>query len=281
MSPVAGGAIVPGAPLLLREVSPDQPAGSRAAVEQLRGAVGAVLHGLPDAQAILLLIPGPRGVYDRARADLRPLGIDAPEVEVSVARDLLPAITRLTQLRLFRNEPLSPELTVLIRLLAEHRPDVPVAAVSVPGTAESEVLSATGAALAEAAYETGTTVSVLVAGDLSAGLHERSPAYLVEGAQDWDDALVADLRVSDWGAIGARGRDEAAQVHARGWAPLVALGGLARASGLETDDVSYHAPLGVGGVVARLAATQRPGRRPEQVAQPRVGVLPTTGDPRG
>lgn len=281
MSPVAGGAIVPGAPLLLREASRGQPAEGREAVGAAREAVHRVVDRLPDAQAVLLVAAGPRGVYDRARADLRPLGIDAPSLEAPIARELLPVITRLTQFRQFRDEPLSVELTVLVRLLAMHRPELPVAAVSVPAGADPQVLAATGAALAEAVFETRVAVSTLVAGDLSAGLHERSPGHRIEGARAWDDAVVRDLRASDWDALGVDGREEATRVQARGWAPLVALGGLARAAGLRTDDVSYHEPAGVGGVVARLVAVERPTRRREQLAGSRAGVLHATGDPRG
>ncbi len=252
---VCGAAAVSGAPVLLPEAAPRLPAADRAAVERLRAHTHAVLAGLPDCDVTVLVASGPRAVHDRARASLRPLGVVAHDVTLPVDADLVAHVTRLTQYPLALGGDLDVTMSVLARLVHAVRGSVPVLPLSLAPTTDGHVLVSVGASIVEALRDAGCRAAVVVAGDLSAALDVSSPRYLVDGAPDWDRRLVAAVREGDTDAVARLGPDEAARVHAHGWAPLAALAGVAAASRLQVvgDTVEHDTTRGVGRLTARFA----------------------------
>jgi aromatic ring-opening dioxygenase LigB subunit len=120
----------------------------------------------------------------------------------------------------------------------------------VPANTSAEALDGVAAGLQGAARSVGRAVALVAAGDLSAGLDVNSPAYRVEGADDFDRRAVAALRAGDHAALAELGPAEARRVHARGWGSLVI------ASRLDPEPatgerVRYSTVRGVGQVVLR------------------------------
>lgn len=248
---LVGGAIVPGAPLLLPTASPGQPAAIVEQVAALRSDVRDALHALPDADAIVLVGAGRAGLFRDAEASLAPLGVRGASASAPVAADLLADVARVTRYPVLPQTPLGPDLSVLVLLLHEIC-EIPVVPVTVPADAAADGLVHVGAGLAEAAR--GTTAALVGTGDLAATLTTASPGYLVEDAERWDQRLLAAFRDRGLDALARLGPADAARVRARSWAPLVVAAAAARAEGLAAARVRYHAPRGVGQLVAELRA---------------------------
>lgn len=279
---LVGAAAVPAAPLLVEQVSPDQPDAVRGPVARLREQVREVLSSLPPADVTVLVASGTRGVHDSACATFAPLGVHGAEVELPVVTEVVEHLSRLTQYPMLRGDRLDLGHSVLVRLLRQACGLVPVVALRVPSGTEAEVLVSVGASIDEAVEDAGTTANVVVASDLSAALDETSPRYLAEGAQEWDARAVEAVRGGDLRPLVELGPDEAGRVHATGWAPLVVLHGACAAAGLVPEFVAYEVPRGVGELVA-LCRDSRDGHRrySSNRREPLEGVLPRTGDPRG
>ncbi|MGH3442649.1 MAG: hypothetical protein ACRDUY_11530 [Nitriliruptorales bacterium] len=286
-------AVVPAAPLLLPEVSPDQPPGVREGVEELRGVTRRCLERLPPADAYVLVAAGPRGIYDRAEASLAPVGVPDVAAELPTSDELLEHLPRLTQYPVLRGVPLDVSHAVLAMLLHEVRGSVTTLPVSAPPGADFDVLVSVGAAIAEAGRDADLTVAVVCAGDLSAALHEHSPAGFVDGAPRWDEAVLGLFRDGDLAGLRDLGPEESTRVHALGWAPLTIAHGACAAGRLKPGAPTYLAPRGVGELVAAcLPRGDGESGRPTTDADAdtgrftrertgREGVVPRTGDPRG
>lgn len=208
------------------------------------------LARLPAADVVVVLDTGPRGIHQRVRADLGPLGIDAPPTDLPVPGDLIATATRITQYPLVSSGPLPVSTAVLALLVEATLGSVPLVVTTVPAKAAGDMLSHVGAGLVEAIRGSDVTGVVLASGDLSAGLHEASPAYVVPGAADWDGELEAAVGAHDIERLQALGPDRAREAAARSWAAIVAAHGAFAAARLRPADVAYHAPLGVGQLVA-------------------------------
>jgi hypothetical protein len=209
------------------------------------------LRGLEDVDTVILLAAGDEAlVHDANQATLASYG--HPEVRTDLAHDeeLLSAVSARGQIPRVRDDRLDGDLAVLAILATTVAPDVCLLSVTVPAGAGAGALSATAAGLTGAADSTDRRVAVVAAGDLAATLDTTSPGYLVEGAVDWDAAAVAALRAGDVEAMAALGPDGAGQVQARGWAPLAVLLTVARKQQHTFGEVTYHAPRGVGQLVA-------------------------------
>lgn len=254
MSVVSGAAIIPTAPVLLPEVSPDQPAEDRETVEVVREEVADTFNRLPHADVVVLLAAGPRGVHRRAVSSLRPLGITVDDLELAVDETLVPHTTRLTQYPLALGGSLPVTHAVMVRLVAQHLGRVPVLPVSVDPNTDGDVLVNIGASLVEALRDAHRTAIVIAAGELSACLTEKSPGYLVDGAHETDQELVDAVAQRDIEALAGLGPEEAARVRADGWAPIAVLGGVVAAGRLSLDSPPVYDLLrGVGRIHARYA----------------------------
>lgn len=284
MTGVVGAAAIPAAPLLVPGASTGMPEDVRGEVERLRAASFETLRGLPHGDVHVLVATGPRGIHDRAAASLAPLGVPHVEAELPAATEMIEDLSRLTQYPMFRGDPLGIAHSVLALLVREARGEVEVLPVSVPPGVEFDVLVAVGASISEAAEDAERDVSVICQADLSAALHPDSPRHVVDGAREWDEAVLDAVRERKLRGLRELGPDEAMRVEAPGWAPLAVLHGVCASARLEVDGRAYGAPRGVGQLVVRCL-DHRPGDTDRfqivRPGDPYGGVVPRTGDRRG
>lgn len=260
---IVGAAIIPSAPLLVPGVSATLPSG----VGKVCDAIDAALESLPPCDTVVLVAaarPGEggsgQGLYDVTDATLA--GVSRPDVarRCPIDRGAVERISRVSQYPLYRGHSLPLELAVLALLTGGKGPFVPMA---VPRHASFDALSATGVAIAEAfagrcegsgqppGGQDEPRAIVIAAGDLSAGLDERSPLHVVEGARDWDARVVDVVDSGRLGGLGGLGPDEAARVGALAWAPMAVLHGAAARAKIGLVRRHYSAPRGVGYLVAQ------------------------------
>jgi hypothetical protein len=251
-------AAVPAAPLLLPRVSPRQPEPSRDAVAALRADVAALLAALPRVATIVLLAAGDDAtVADGGCVDLAGSGHPQVTLDVPVDRSLLAAIATRTSAPRIRADRLQGDLAILAALIDATGAGTSIVPMTVARNAGVATLGGAASGVASAVAATGRDVAVLAAGDLSATRELTSPGYLVEGATAFDDAVHAAVRSGDRATLEALGPAEATRVAARGWAPLVVLGRVARAAGLTVAQTSLVAPRGVGQLLASSEAWSR------------------------
>jgi AmmeMemoRadiSam system protein B len=248
---VAAVAVVPAAPLVLPAASPDQPAVLREPVAALRAAAADALGHL-GARTVVLLATGDEPLlHDAAMATLASYGLPHVTAELDIAEELLTSIAARGQAPRVRSERLDGDLAVLALQLLAVVPDARVVPMSVPGVANADALSAMATGLEAAITDHGEPVAVVAAGDLAATLDTTSPGYLVEGATRWDEEATAAIAASDPTALAALGPEGAQRFQARGWAPLTVLVAVASSADRPLTHTDYHAPKGVGQLVAR------------------------------
>jgi hypothetical protein len=232
--PLVRAAIIPAAPLLVPGMSATLPDN----VAEVCRAMDDALTRLATAEcAVLVAVADKPGVYDHAEASLA--GFGRPDLATCLrVASWQPEAPR-------RQGPLPPGLAVLALLLGDRAPVVPI---SVNARATAHCLAASGAAIASSLPGQGV---LLAAGDLSAGLGERSPRFQVEGAAAWDKAVVAAVDAQRPEQLAALGPAEAHRVAALSWAPIVVAQAACIAAGLRLRVSHYSAPRGVGYLVAR------------------------------
>lgn len=240
--PLLGAASIPSAPVLLEDVG----RGVGSAVTQVRTTVARTVACLPETDVVVLVASGQAALHDTAVVDLR--GIGHPQVAriLDACPPAVAALSRITQYPRVRRPRLPLDLAVLA-LLVDRR--APVVALEVPPTAEFAVLAALGTSIVQALEESGLTGAVVVAGDLSAGLHDGSPLAARPHAADWDARVVDLFRRGASAGLADLGPEAAQDVGARSWAPLCVLHGAAAAASLELSVRRYSAPRGVGYLV--------------------------------
>jgi hypothetical protein len=240
---IVGAAIVPTAPLLVAGVSPTMPEG----VQRVASAATAVLDRLDPVDATVLLAAGDDAVHDASRASLAPIGRPDITREVTICREALEPVAEALHHPSQPAAELPLALSVQAMLFNRTPPIVPV---SCDAGQAFEELAARGAAIADALGGTQLRVGFVAAGDLSAGLQERSPLYRVDRAIFWDEQAAA--AVDDGRLDGLRwlGPDEAHRVGALGWAPMAVLHGALATTKLGMVVRHYSAPRGVGYLVA-------------------------------
>jgi hypothetical protein len=242
---------VPSAPLLLPAVSPAQPPELAAEVAALREDVAGALRVLSDVDTVILLAAGDEAlVHDASRATLACYGHPGVSAELAHDEELLSAVAARGQIPRVRDDRLDGDLAVLAMLVTSTARHVCLLSVTVPRAAGPHALAATAGGLSGAAASTTRRVAVVATGDLAATLGTSSPGYLVEGADAWDAAAVEAFRTGDAEGMAALGPEDATRVQARGWAPLAVLLAIAKQQQHGFAEVSYHAPRGVGQLVA-------------------------------
>ena len=240
---IVGAAVLPTAPLLVPGVSATLPHG----VPRVLDAVDAAVDALPAADVTVLVAGGDGCVHARARASLRGIGRADITLEAHVAAEAAAEVAAATGLPLDDAVPLPLDLAVLALHLGDA---APVVAVTVPAGDPFESLTAIGTSIAEALADPDLRVCVVAAGDLSAGLTERSPLHLVSGAIFWDEQAVAAVDSGRLQGLARLGPEEARRVGARAWAPLTVLHGVTARVKVGMVVRHYSAPRGVGYLVA-------------------------------
>jgi len=240
--PLLGAASIPSAPLLVEGVG----RGAGTAVERLRTAVDRTVTDLPQADVVVLVAAGQAALHDTAAVDLQ--GIGQPQITrvLDACPPAIAALSRITQYPRVRRPRLPLDLAVLALLVDRAVPLVPL---EVPSSAEFTVLTALGTSIVQALEEASLTGTLVVAGDLSAGLHEGSPLAARPHAADWDAGVVDLFARGASSGLADLGPEAADGVGARGWAPLCVLHGAAAAAALELSVRHYTAPRGVGYLV--------------------------------
>jgi hypothetical protein len=234
---LVGAAIIPTAPLLVPGVSTALPNG----IAEVRRAMNDALMRLDHAELALLVAAGEPGTYRNAEASLA--GFGRPDLAIS-----LRAAEWWAEPPPLQQGPLPPGLAVLALLFGNRTPVIPI---SVDACSPTHRLASSGAATATKCQERAV---LLAAGDLSAGLDERSPRHRVEGAVAWDKAVVAAVDTQQPERLAALGPAEARRVAALGWAPIVVAQAACMAAGLRLRVRHYSAPRGVGYLIAMTDA---------------------------
>lgn len=93
-------------------------------------------------------------------------------------------------------------------------------------------------------------VSLVVMGDGSSTLTEKSPGYVVPGAKEWNSAVAKALATADRDALLALTAQDAAEFGAAGLVPWWVLAGAARDGPWHGELLVDVAPYGVGYLVA-------------------------------
>lgn len=240
---LVGAAVLPSAPLLVPGIAATLPDG----VARVCDAVDVVVERLPDHQAVLLVAAGDGwGAYSSADASLASIGRPDVARRGTLDRELLDRLSgELGWPVAGRGLPL--DLGVLALLLGTPPPLV---GLSVPADAPFEELADAGREVAGVLTDGAGTVVVVSAGDLSAGLGERSPLHAVEGAPEFDGCVVGAVDGGRLDALERLGPERAREVGARGWAPMSLLHGVLQRSKLGLVRRLYAAPRGVGYLVA-------------------------------
>jgi hypothetical protein len=244
---IVGAAIVPTAPLLIPGASATLPPG----IAEVCDAIDGVLDGLPDHDVVILLAGAAQGhLYDEASASLAGVGLSGVAMSAPIEGGVVDRLSGLVQYPVHRGEPLPLDLAVLTMLVGGTRPLVPI---DVPSGAAFDALAAVGVGVAAAVDAPDLRAVIVSAGDLSAGLDERSPLHLVEGARDFDDQVLDVVDSGRLNGLARVGPAEARRVGARGWPAMAVLhGALARAK-IGMVRRHYSAPRGVGYLVAHGA----------------------------
>lgn len=245
---IVAAAIIPTAPLLVPGVTLRLPDGFAA----IAAAAIATLRALPPHDLAILVTAADDvgGVHIGARASLAGIGRPDLRVIATVDRDAAAALAVASAQPLVGEKQLPLGAAVLVHLYAAARDGdgTPVVPVAVSPTARADALQSIGAGIA--ATMPGRRAVAIVAGDLSAGLTQRAPLALVEGARAWDEGVVDVVASGRIGRVTRFGPEEACRVGAVGWAPLVVLHGVCEQARLGTVLRRYAAPRGVGYLVA-------------------------------
>lgn len=239
---LTAAASIPSAPLLVDGVG----RGLGSTLRQLRTSVGRVVDDLPHADVLVLVAAGQPALHDTVTVDLAGLGFPHIRRTLDACPPAIVALSRLTQYPRVRRPRLPLDLASLALLVDR---EAPIVALEVSASAEFGVLSALGASVVQALSEARLSGNIVAAGDLSAGLHDGSPLSARAGAQEWDARVVDLFEAGRGGSLAELGPEPAAQVGARGWAPLCVLHGAVASAGLELTVRGYTAPRGVGYLV--------------------------------
>lgn len=244
--PLLGAASIPSAPLLVEGVG----RGAGPEVQKLRTAVDRTVTELPEGDVVVLVAAGQAALHDTAAVDLQGIGQPRTTRLLAACPPAIAALSRITQYPRVRRPRLPLDLAVLALLVDRNVPLVPL---EVPSSAEFPVLAALGTSIVQALEEAGLTGTLVVSGDLSAGLHDGSPLAARPHAADWDARVVDLFTRGASGGLADLGPDAADSVGAKGWAPLCVLHGAVAAASLELSVRGYRAPRGVGYLIMSSA----------------------------
>jgi hypothetical protein len=240
---LVGAAVLPTAPLLVPGVSATLPDG----IPKVCDAVDAAVEALPASDVVVIVAAGDGGLHDTHDATLGGIGRSDIAVDAAIDSQAVSRLAAATQYPMLKGHTLPLGLTVLALHLGDAQGLVPM---TVPASAEFDALVGLGASIARSFADPDLRATVVVAGDLSSGLTEKSPMHRVEGAMFWDEQAVAAVDSGRLEALARLGPSEAKRVGALGWAPLAVLHGAAATAKIGMVVRHYSAPRGVGYLVA-------------------------------
>ncbi len=242
--------LAPSAPLVLAAVSPAQADEHRGEVGRLRALRERALAALdPDRLTWVLATGETTAVHTMAGADLRSLGL----ADVRFQRRTATAAVAMLADALAEpasEAPLGVDAAILVASAPES---APVVAIEVAAATDPADLLALTERLVAVIADGGEDVQVLVAGDLSTGLHAGSPRHARPRAADRQRRAVAAVEAVDPHALAGIGGPDETRDDLRSWAPLTVALGMARAAGLTVDRLDEAEARGVGHVVGVLA----------------------------
>ena len=239
---IVGAAVLPTAPLLVPGVSPTLPPG----VAKVVDCIDAAVKALPRCDLVIAVAAGDPAIHDSATVTLAGIGRLDIHTVFEVDNDAVQRLAAATGYGI-THAALPLDLAVLALNLGGV---APLVAMTVPADAPFDDLAAVGAVVAQTFGNHDTRAVVVAAGDLSAGLTEKSPLHLVSGAIFFDEQAVAAVDGGRLGGLSRIGPEEAQRVGARAWAPLVVLHGVTAGAKLGMVVRHYSAPRGVGYLVA-------------------------------
>ncbi|MCG5211848.1 class III extradiol dioxygenase subunit B-like domain-containing protein [Streptosporangium sp. KLBMP 9127] len=227
---IVAAAVCPHPPLIVPEL-----AGSAAPeLDELRSACAAAVRGLKGAGTLVVVggappsrDDGPCWAYPGdAAGSLAPWGADV---------------------RVGEGEPVLPLSLTVARWLIDSAGAGPAAGYhAVAFDAAPDACAELGGRLAASAGR----VALLVMGDGSACLTEKSPGYLDPRAQPYDQDVAGALERADLARLAGLDPEEAAELWFGGRAAFQVLAAAARGSRFGERRLSYAAPYGVGYFVA-------------------------------
>lgn len=250
MTPATVRAAVPAAAVLVPAVSPQQLAAVRDDIDAVRRTIATLarLVARDDREIVLLVASDTWTVHHAEVATLA--GYGAPHVRHVIRRGKQATVVgEALGVAVEARDTVRGEAAVLVAALGAD--DRRITVVSVTACAAAEAAELIDVLAASDAH-------VIAQGDLSAGLSERSPAYLLQGADAWDRAACQAIAAADPARLWSLGPTAANDVHARGWAPLAVLVDIAGREARQPVDVDYRAPLGVGYVTVSFASEPVP-----------------------
>lgn len=252
MEPAAQTCVgIPAAAILLEEASHRQPADVAQGVAILRTAIADAFARMMrpatgDVPPVTIVVAGPDvQVMTAPVASLRPVGLYITSDVVAAPIDDLACAAQVgaTQVTALTGDAAIMALQVQKGLGSA----VPVRVLAVPGDLPESRLNAITDSLVHQ-----VPGHVVVASDLAATLDETSPGYLVPGADNWDQAIIAcldapaDVRER---VLAESGPADADHFVARGWMPLRILSRVAALGDQALAVLAYQSPRGVGQVV--------------------------------
>jgi hypothetical protein len=231
--------------MLLADVSPHVPDEIAGDVARLREAIAQVLAAEHDGPTVLVVSGDTLGVTIAPGASLASYGHPQAAATLAVGNQHAAPLASALGVELEQAETLHGDDAVLALHVVAQDPHAPLLVLRLP--ADTVAIDAAAEALA------GLAGRVVAACDLAATLTDASPGAKVDGAEDFDSAVVEAVAAVDVAALDVLGPAEAARVLARGWAPVRLLVALAGRTGQAPVSLLRLAPRGVGLLVVRMA----------------------------
>ncbi|MGH2788809.1 MAG: hypothetical protein ACRDJV_13050 [Actinomycetota bacterium] len=241
MTAVAGGAILPHAPLLVPGVAGDA---LEPELHPIRSAARAIDFDGVDAIVVLSPHGEASGVYAQSKADLCAFGVPDSAIEWRTDDDLVRRLAAAWEVDVL-DGPVDHGVAVPVAL---SRPAVPVIGACLPeGTGVSESAMRFAQALGHSSGE--ATLAFVASVNTSAGLTPRAPFTELPGAR----AIEARLRTAledDSGRVDGVVTELEAVGRSCGAGPLAVFGALF--SGRAATVAAHEWPVGVGYMVATV-----------------------------
>lgn len=236
---IVRGAVVPHAPVLIDGVRP-----SGDDLSAVRDAAGRIdMSGL---DVVVVVSPhGPEGVYRENRAELGSMGLGVPELRAPHDAEFVATLAELWG-RPLLDGVLDHGASVPLHLL-DLLPRV--VCVSLGGKRPVSAAADLESALGE--IDLVRRIGLVASANLSAGLNERAPLTLLQGARALEERTLSEARV-DAHAFTHRAPDLAIVGGSCAGGPLTLFGRVFARRPLEI--LEYRSPFGVGYLVATAAA---------------------------